>query len=132
MLYHRNARLNLANKSLQGKLLYERHSKGDLANLAPIEQFMEADYFLFLRALLSPVTLPGWIEWRAWSTINMQIPARFLRESVRSEVAQKLARSLGLPDIPTLRSRLTERQNALTDMWTSGFYTPWFDPLKSI
>src|SRR5258708_8405472 len=130
LLYDRNKRLSLNSKSLQAKLLYERHSKGDLAKLVPIEQFIEADYFLFLRVSLSPETPPQWIEWRAWSTVNMQNPARFLRESVRSAFAQQLARALGLPDIPTLRSRLTERQNALTNIWTYGFYSPWFDPLE--
>jgi hypothetical protein len=130
LLYEPNKRLNLNSRSLQGKLLYERHSKGDLAKLVPIEQFMEADYFLFLRASLSPETPPQWIEWRGWSTVNMQSPARFLRESVRSEFAQQLAHALGLPDVPALRSRLSERQNALTDIWTYGFRSPWFDPLE--
>jgi hypothetical protein len=130
LLYERNQRLNLNSRSLQGKVLYDRHSMGGLAKLLPIEQFMEADYFLFLRASLSPETVPQWIEWRAWSTVNMQSPARFLRESVRSEPAQQLAHALGLPDVSILRSRLSERQNALTDIWTYGFRSPWFDPLE--
>jgi hypothetical protein len=28
------------------------------------------------------------------------------------------------------RSRLTERRHALTSMWTTGFNSPWFDPLE--
>lgn len=130
LLLHRNERLNLRSKSLQGSLLNERHSKGELAKLVPVEQFMEADYFLFLRSLLSPRTPPTWVEWRAWSTVPMEQLARFLQGSVRNELALQLARSLGLPDIPTLRNRLTERRNTLTNMWSYGYNTPWFDPLE--
>jgi len=130
LLHQRNERLALHKRSLQGNLLYERHLEGDLVKFVSAEQFMEADYFLFLRSLLNPTTLPKWIEWRAWSTVPMEKPARFLQASIRREFAQQLIRSLGLPDIPTLQSRLTERQNALTHMWTYGFNSPWFDPLE--
>jgi hypothetical protein len=130
LLHRRNERLGLHKISLQGNLLYERHLDGDLANFVPAEQFIEADYFLFLRDLLKPATMPKRIEWRAWSTIPMEKPARFLKESVRREFAQQLARSLELPDILTLRSRLTERQNTLTNMWTYGSNSFWFDPLE--
>ena len=128
LLFDRRNRLKLLDKSLQGNLLLDRHTTGDLANLVPIEKFMEADYFLFLRDVLKPATLPNWICWRAWSTVYMEHPARFIRESIRQELAQQLALALGLPDVPTLKNRFTERGGSLTEMWTYGFNTPWFDP----
>jgi hypothetical protein len=130
LLVHRNNRLKLNARSLQANLLHERYSTGDLANLVPMEQFMEADYFLLLRDVLKPATVPYRIGWRAWSTIHMGIgnQARFLRASTRRVFAQQLALSLGLPDIPTLRDRLTERRGTLTEMWSYGFNSPWFDP----
>jgi len=128
LLFSRNKRMELHARSLQANLLHERHSTGDLANLVPMEQFMEADYFLFLRVVLKPATMPRWIGWRAWSTVHMGQQARFLRASARREFAQQLALSLGLLDIPALRDRLTERRGALTEMWTYGFNSPWFDP----
>lgn len=129
-LVHRIKRLGLNTRSLQGDILYDRHATGELANVVTAEQFMEADYFLFLRDLLKSETAPQWSEWRAWSTVPMKTPASFLQRAVRGEVAEQLARALGLPDVPTLRSRLTERRHALTNMWMSGFYAPWFDPLE--
>jgi len=129
-LFHRNERLGLRKRSLQGNMLYDRHATGELANGVSAEQFMEADYFLFLRDLLKPATASQWPDWRAWSTVLMEKPASFLQKAVRGEVAEQLARALGLPNVPTLRSRLTERRHALTSMWTSGFNSPWFDPLE--
>jgi hypothetical protein len=128
LLFNRNKRLKLLAKSLQANLLRDRHATGDLANLVPIEKFMEADYFLFLRDVLKPATLPNWIRWRAWSTVHMEHPARFIRESTRQEFAEQLALALGLSDVSTLKNRLTERRGVLTEMWTYGFNTPWFDP----
>ncbi len=128
MLFHRNDRLKLRAKSLQADLLHERHSTGELANLIPIEKFIEADYyFLFLRDVLKPATPSRRIGWRAWSTVYMGQPARFLQEATRLEFAQKLAHALGLPDIPALRNRLIERKDALTEIWNYGFNAPWFD-----
>src|SRR5207253_2773205 len=57
--------------------------------------FIEADYFLFLREVLKPATLPDRIGWRAWSTVHMEHPARFIRESTRQEFAEQFA----FPDI---------------------------------
>lgn len=130
LLFDRHKRLGLNNKSLQGNMLYDRHATGELANMVPAEQFMEADYFLFLRDLLKLASAPQWPDWRAWSTVSMKTPASFLQRAVRGEVAEQLAHALGLPDVPTLRSRLTERRHALTSMWTYGFKKPWFDPLE--
>ena len=129
LLHHRNERLGWHKRSLQGNLLHERHLEIDLAKFVSAEQFMETDFFLFLRSSLKPEVLPDWIEWRAWTTVFMEKPTRFLQESVRVDFAQQLARSLGLPDIPALRSRVTERRNALINMWTVGFNSPWLDPL---
>jgi hypothetical protein len=129
-LFHRNERLGLGKRSLQGNMLYDRHTTGELANVVSAEQFIEADYFLFLRDLLKPATASQWPDWRAWSTVLMENPASFLQKAVRGEVAEQLARALGLPNLPTLRGRLTERRHALTSMWTTGFRSPWFDPLE--
>lgn len=130
LLSHRNDRLGLSKRSLQGNMLYDRHATGELAKVVSAEQFVEADYFLFLRDLLKPATAPRWIDWRAWSTVHIGKPASFLHQAVRGEVAEQLARALGLPDVPTLRSRLTERRDTLTSMWTYGYNSPWFDPLE--
>lgn len=130
LLYQRNERLAQHNPSLQGNMLYDRHSAGELAAFVPIEQFIEADYFLFLRDLLAPETKPKQMKWRAWSTIPMDKPASYLYKAFRGDFAEQLARSLGVPDVPALRSRLAERRNTLTTMWTYGSHTIWFDPLE--
>ncbi|HLZ57093.1 MAG TPA: hypothetical protein VKR06_09115 [Ktedonosporobacter sp.] len=130
LLYQRNKRMGWHKLSPQGNILYNRHVAGELATGVPVEQFIEADYFLFLRDLLKPETKPKQMKWRAWTTISMEKPARYLSKAVRSDFAEQLARSLGVPDALTLRSRLAERQNTLTNMWTYGSSAIWFDPLE--
>lgn len=85
LLYRRKNRLKLRTKAVQADLLNELHTNGDLAKFVPMEQFMEADYFLFLRASLESETPPRWIMWIPWSTVYMEHHlARFLQESTRS------------------------------------------------
>lgn len=130
LLHQRNERLGWHKLSLQGNMLYDRHATGELATFVPVEQFIEADYFLFLRDLLKPETKPKQMKWRAWTTIPMEKPASYLYKAVRGDFAEQLARALGLPDVPTLCIRLTERRNTLTNMWTYGSNAIWFDPLE--
>src|SRR5205823_6532367 len=52
-LQQRKQRLRSNQLSIQADILKERHSSGVLSEVAPLRQFMDADYFLFLRDGLS-------------------------------------------------------------------------------
>jgi hypothetical protein len=135
LLYKRGDRLRELNKqvekSIQALLLYERHSKGELASIVQIEHFVEADLFLFLRAqfqLTEKQPLPAWMPWSTVYMPDRQIP-RFLLEATRFSYANQLLRPLGVEDIATLRTRLQESSLVLNDFWSRGFYMPWSSPL---
>ena len=135
LLYKRRDRLKELNKqidkSIHARLLYQRHSEGELASIVPIEHFMEADLFLFLRAqfqLPEKQPLPAWMPWSTVCMPDRQIP-RFLLEAARFGYARQLLRPLGVEDLATLRTRLQESSLVLDDFWSRGFYVPWFGPL---
>jgi len=111
LLEHRNSRLNLGRTSLHADLLKERHDRqtgGALAELVPMAQFIETDYFLYLRGVLRPTQHYG-MAWAPWSTLYLQQTPSFLVKSLRAKYAEQLLKPLGVPDLQTFRSRFTER-----------------------
>jgi len=85
----------------------KRHTEGELAKLIPMQQFMDADFFLFLRAFQEAELGHLW-SWQAWSTLKMTQAPRYLLEASRAKYAQQLLRPLGVKDIETLRVCVAE------------------------
>jgi len=112
-------------KSLHTNLLVERHSTGELGKLVPIKQFVEADYFLFLRAQIQPPTATKWPSWMPWSSLHIHEVPHFLSKAKYIKYAQQLLTSLGVVDIPTLRTRLVERTGSLEQGWGYIPTRPW-------
>lgn len=108
--------------SMHAELLEGRHTRGPLARL-PFDEFVAADYFLFLRGELEPETAPQKrFEWRPWSTAKMHEPPWFLREPLTEE----LANALRCGDVPALRARLRDRAPRLELLWIAG---SWRSPV---
>ncbi len=124
----RKQRLGSGRWSHYADLLNERHTQGALANLVPIEQFSEADYFLFLRTELQPATQPTTIVWIPWSVLYLKQTPRYILGAERIKYAQQLLRPLGVEDIDTLRARLRERVGKLAGTWGDG--GRWHYPLS--
>jgi hypothetical protein len=122
--------LRIPSASLQADLLQKRHTEGELGAIAPIGEFMNADYFLFLRSVLPLPEAPEFSEWDPWSCALLRETPPFLLNTVRVRGAERLLGPLGVPDILTFRVRLQERRNLLQKMfqgsWRFGFGN--FDP----
>lgn len=103
LLEHRNQRLKLRKKSLHATMLNERHSEGILADIVPMQQFMDADLFLLLRPE----------GWNAWSVVYLQEIPRFILEARRIPYAEQLCKSLNFENIPQLRARFDEQRKNL-------------------
>jgi len=111
--------------SVRSDILARRHNETELATVMPLEQFAEADYFLFLRAQIEPGESPGTqtILWAPWSLLYMKEPPRYLKEAQQKTEAQQLSQALGVKDVDTLRERLVERAHALITAWVGqGIY----------
>jgi hypothetical protein len=128
LLEMRKGRLASNRMSLHADLLKERHSSGELGQLIPIEHFAEADYFLFLRAQLSPTEAPKWIEWKAWGALNLNQVPRYLRLAEREKYAQALLPALDVSDVETLKDRMSTRAGQLNGLWPKGF---WSGPVRT-
>lgn len=114
--------------SLHADLLSERHSHSDLADVAPLPSFVDADYFLFLRAQTSVSTDPGDIVWMPWSALHMQQAPRFLFEAQHPRYAEAVARALNVRQTLDIKRCLVVCGSLLTRHWATA---QWRDPMKS-
>ena len=95
--------------SIRAEILRERHAAEPLASVVKFTAFMEADYFLFLRAELRPDNSDGRTQWVPESAIFLKQPPRYLVEAQRIAPARRLATAIGVDKPETLRARLLER-----------------------
>jgi hypothetical protein len=112
--------------SLHADLLKERHTTGGLAAIMPMDDFMAADYFLFLVGEISPDTIPFPLEWRPWSALYLKRPPMFFRNAESRRLANKLMELCHVVSFEEFRKRLAERTPLLERLFQSGF---WRSPL---
>ena len=77
-----------------------------------MEELTAADFLLFLRGEVEAAEVGGnWTTWTPWSCIYLQSqsPPRYLVEAERMAFAQTLARTLGAPDVATMKTRMLDR-----------------------
>jgi len=119
--------------SLHGDLLKQRHSEGGgLSTVLPLEDFMDADYFLFLLSRTGKDDSGlDWRYWRAWSCIYLHNAPMFIRNSERKRVAEKVAKTLGLEGVDDFKKVLAERGPELANLFRNngGF---WDYPVQKI
>jgi hypothetical protein len=113
--------------SVHADLLHERHTSGSLAAIVLEEDFIAADFFLFLRSELAPQERGPHFFWRAWSTLYLKAAPRFLLDAERKARAEELARALNVPSIEELKKRLEERGPELRRLFERGF---WDFPIR--
>jgi len=110
--------------SLHGDLLKERHAEGGgLATIAPLQDLMDADFFLFLLSrTLKDNSSFDLRYWRAWSCLNLKQVPIFVRNSERMQYAQNVAKVLNLPSIDEYKRVLVERGPDLAKLFQSGWW----------
>lgn len=119
LLHYRKQRLKTDRISIHADLLNERHSNGKLGEICPIEQFIAADFFLFLRNNSG---------WRPWSTLYMyQHTPKFIVEAKREKYAKQLLQPLKIGDIDSLRKLIGEGNTRLHQFYNSGFWDSSLD-----
>ncbi|MEH2228313.1 MAG: hypothetical protein V7K71_01520 [Nostoc sp.] len=118
--YHKE-RLCLSRISIHADILNERHTQGELAKVIPIQEFMDADCFLFLRSEFIAPAASQWDKWIPWSKVYMQKVPRYLLEASHIKYAEKLLSPLGIKNIDTFRIRLPDASNKLGKMFSNGF-----------
>lgn len=115
--------------SLQADILDERHTTGGLAAVLPMEEFVAADYFLFLMAELSPEHFSHSFRFdrRPWSTIYLRGTPMFLRNAERKQVANQLMKLFKIDNTDEFKKRFTERALRLQELFHN---TIWDEPIR--
>ncbi|PHM06439.1 hypothetical protein [Nostoc sp. 'Peltigera malacea cyanobiont' DB3992] len=121
LLDSRKERLHLNQISIHADILNKRHTQGELAKVIPMQEFMDADCFLFLRSEFIAPGASQWDKWIPWSKVYMQKVPRYLLEASHTKYAEKLLRPLGIKNIDTFRTRLPDASNKLGKMFSNGF-----------
>ena len=119
LLDDRNKRLDLRRGSLHADILKTRYEEDDISRLVSFEDFMEADYFLFLRGIISETDTSGWLRWRPWSSLYMsRKPPKYLLQAGSVKNAERLLRPIGAKNVDSLRQALMEKSNLLGRMYS--------------
>jgi hypothetical protein len=114
--------------SVHADILQARHKTGGLAALLPADEFVAADFFLFLKCELSPEQPGPHFTWLPWSALYLRGAPMFILAAEQKAVAQQIARALGLPSIDVLKSRLMERGAHVSRLYNHVF---WDYPIRA-
>jgi hypothetical protein len=111
--------------SLHADLLKERHKEGGLAAIMPMRDFVDADFFLFLlsRTLKDDSGFDRHY-WRAWSCLYLDHTPRFIHDSERTRIAEKVAAALGVSSVDEFKKLVAERGPELAKLFQSR---GWWD-----
>lgn len=113
--------------SLHADILNERHTKGGLGAVMPIDEFVAGDYFLFLRGEMMPSQRETWMIWRPWSALYLKSTPLFLRSAEYNPVAAEVMRLFGISDPDEFKKRFGERAHCLRELFRSAL---WFNPVE--
>lgn len=108
--------------SFHGDLLNERHSKGELAAVLPFEEFVDADFFLYLRGLLPDEKFNGEFSWKPWSVVWLQGTPRFLLRAQSQSQAESVTKALAVPSVTEFKKRLQERGSQIAVLYRHGWW----------
>lgn len=114
--------------SIHADIIMNRHTTGGLSAILPFDDFMAADFFLFLRGELLPEQTNDFMEWRAWSNSYLKNVPAFITYCQQARVAESVIKVLKVPSIDEFKRRLTERVPRLGKLFNSMF---WRSPIEN-
>jgi hypothetical protein len=131
LLDQRKQRLGLNRASLHADLLKERHEVGELSKLITFTEFVQSDFFLFLRNELERSTGAASSFWYPRTAVFMGEvePPRFLLQAKSTAFAERLAPALGVAGAIPLREGLTAAKPHISKTLREAG-TFWDGPLR--
>ncbi|MGB3510788.1 MAG: hypothetical protein WBA93_16445 [Microcoleaceae cyanobacterium] len=101
------------------EILNQRHTNGKIAEIVPMQEFIEADFFLFLLSE-SKTEDSSDSYWHGWSLLYMEQTPRYLLEAKKVKFAEQLLVLLDLETIAELRDLVKNAQTKLVDkIWNN-------------
>jgi hypothetical protein len=110
--------------SLHADILKSRHSTGGLGTLLPFDDFLAADFLLFLRGELAAEQPGSFITWRPWSALYLNRAPLFMRLAENQKTALQVAKVAGVPNIAEFKSRFRQRAPKLRELFRSFWDWP--------
>lgn len=111
--------------SAHADILHERHDKGGLSSILPFNDFVAADFFLFLRGESDERSSPRpSFKWRPWSGVWLQNTPSFLSIAEGKRFAENLRAALNAKDIDELKGLLNEYIPRVTRLFGSWWDQP--------
>lgn len=132
-LDHRNQRLELRRVSIRADILKERHTTEPINQVSLGDDYFEADFFLYLgaEAIHTIQGREAIFEWIPWTSIYLgssYTTPRFLVLAQSKKIAEKMAETLGLSDLPQLKELVQKRSSNLEKLWQRRSF--WDNPLN--
>jgi hypothetical protein len=123
----RNNRQNLRRTSVTADILKERFIDKRISDLIEFEEFMEADYFIFIHTLCHEADFSNPREiWYPFSSIYLDKPPGYIIKAESKRFLDILAKSCGCENPDEFIKRLKISSDLIHRMWPHGFY---FGPL---
>ena len=121
----RNQRLNLNACTITGNLIQERFNEGQLSKILTHNEFLEADYLLFLRSIIDKKRL-----WKPFSCIYLQhkVPS-LMRKSVDYYFALNLLKIFNVKQLSELKEKIAQENHRFTDSFSKNCWPD--NPLDS-
>ena len=128
---YRNARLDLRRTSLTADILEQRFRNTRVSDLIEFEEYMEADYFIFLHSLCHMADTENYYHkelWFPFSSIHMNKNPRYIVKSESKRFLEILAKVSGCTESNAFIDRLRISSRFIHEMWPHTFY---YGPLEN-
>ncbi|MEB3342478.1 hypothetical protein [Okeania sp.] len=101
-----------SSNNCHSEILNQRHTNGKIAEIVPMQQFIEADFFLFILSE-SNTKDDSDSYWHGWSLLYMEQIPKYLLEAREVDFAKQLLPPLGLETIAELRDLISHVKTRL-------------------
>ncbi len=109
--------------SIHADLLNERHLSGGLSSVVPMEDFVAADFFLFLFGEIAEDEYDGpSFVWRPWSYIYMKHVPVFIKSAENKGYAKKITEAFNISSTEEFKKRLLERAGNVVRLYRRGLF----------
>lgn len=115
--------------SFHADTLAKRYRSDGIGSTLSFEEFMDADFFLFIAGELRfDPGYGGWLHWQPWSVLHMKHQPRFLVEAIRKKYAAGVKLAFDNGDTEAVKAMIRERVPKLGELWRFG---RWHCPISS-
>jgi hypothetical protein len=114
---------------LHADILKQRHTTGGLSAIMPFEEFLAADFLLYLLGEVRPANKKSWgFAWRPWSNLYLKSTPTFIATAQRKKYAEFLLNLFQVGEVSDLRSKILAASSDLGKLFNNGF---WTNPIRA-